>query len=248
MPPPVEPIPPKLTSTASLINHFREAIARWQSTRNSLGEGVVSTGCPPWDALLPGGGLRRGSLVEWLADGDGTGRQTLSLHVARQACQDGGIVIVLDPERNLFPPAVFHSGIPPEALLVVQPSNPAEHLWALEQSLRCRAVAAVLAGLDKLDPLVFRRLQVAAEQGGTLGLLFRPEGVRHEPTWAEVRFWVEPRPGGLAARRRVQIEVLRLRGGSAGGCIELEIDDETGTVHLACPMAHPTAAYRAARA
>lgn len=248
MPPPIGPLLPKPPAIPSLINQLRQELARWQSPRNSPGEGIISTGCPPWDALLPEGGFRRGSLVEWLADGEGTGRLTLALHLARQASQDGGVVIVLDPERNLFPPAVFHCGIPPQALIVVQPANPGEHLWALEQSLRCRAVAAVLAGLEKLDPLVFRRLQIAAEQGGSLGLLFRPEWVRPEPTWAEVRFRVEPRPGGLAGRRRVTIEVLRLRGGSPGGCIELEIDDETGTVHLAPPMAHPTAAYRAAGA
>ncbi len=248
MPPPNEPILPKPVSTASLVNHLRQELARWQSPRNPPDEALVSTGCPAWDALLPGGGFRRGTLVEWLADGDGTGRQTLALHVARQACQDGGVVIVLDPERNLFPPAVFHGGIPREAFIVVQPGNPVEHIWALEQSLRCQAVAVVLAGLEKLDPVVFRRLQIAVEQGGSLGLLFRPEWVRHEPTWAEVRFWVEPQPGDLSHRRRVKIEVLRLRGGSAGGCIELEIDDETGAVHLARPMAHPTAAYRAAGA
>lgn len=248
MAPPVEPIPEKTTPAASLVNRLREEIARWETARNASHGGVISTGCPAWDALLPGGGFRRGSLVEWLAEGDGTGRQTLALYVARQACREGGVVVVLDPERNLFPPAVFHWGIPPEALIVVQPSDPGEHLWALEQSLRCRAVAGVLAGLEKLDPLVFRRLQIAAQQGGGLGLLFRPEGARQEPTWAEVRFWVEPRPGGFWGGRRVKIEVLRLRGGIAGGSIELEIDDATGVVHLASAVGHPAAVYRAAGA
>lgn len=248
MNPPVDPILPKPAFPASLVNQLREEIARWESLRNPPSEGVISTGCPAWDALLPGGGFRRGTLVEWLADGDGTGRQTLALHVARQACREGGVVVALDPERNLFPPAVFHWGIPPDVLVVVQPGTPVEQLWALEQSLRCRAVAVVLAGLEKLDPVVFRRLQIAAEQGGSLGFLFRPEWARHEPTWAEVRFRVEPRPGGLSGRRRVKIEVLRVRGGGAGGGIELEIDDEAGAVHLDSSMAHPTAAYRAAGA
>jgi len=247
MDPLIEPLLAKTTSRCS-IDRLREEIARWEAAWNPSHGGVISTGCSAWDALLPGGGIRQGSLVEWLAEGEGTGRQTLAVHVARQACRDGGVVIVLDPERNLFPPAIFHWGIPPEALIVVQPGNPVEHLWALEQSLRCRAVAGVLAGVKKLDPVVFRRLQIAAEQGGGLGLLFRPDWARHEPTWADVRFWVEPLPGGLSGRRRVKIKVLRLRGGIGGGSIELEIDDETGAVRLASPLAHPTAAYRAARA
>lgn len=248
MNPPIEPLLPKTASASPLVNQLRQEIARWEAARHPPSEEIISTGCPAWDALLPGGGFRQGSLVEWLADGDGTGRQTLALHVARQALRKGGVVVVLDRERSFFPPAVFHWGIPPESLIVVQPSNPGEQLWALEQSLRCRAVVAVLAGLEKLDPLAFRRLQLAAEQGGGVGLLFRPGWVRHEPTWAEVRFWVEPRPGGRSDRRRVKIEVLRLRGGLAGGGIELEIDDETGAVHLDCPVAHPAAIYRAAGA
>jgi hypothetical protein len=38
----------------------------------------------------------------------------------------------------------------------------------------------------------FRRLQLAAETGGTLGLLVRPAQARDEPSWADLRLLVEP--------------------------------------------------------
>jgi protein ImuA len=119
----------------------------------------------------------------------------------------------------------------------------------LDQALRCPGVAAALAWPEKLDGRTFRRLQLAAEEGGALGLLMRPEHVRHEPSWAEVRLLVEPRPVATpGGGRRLTIQLLRCRGGAGGGDVEVEIDDETRVVHLAPRLAHPAASRRAAGA
>jgi len=128
-------------------------------------------------------------------------------------------------------------------------SAQADNLWALDQALRCAGVAAVLAWPEKLDGRTFRRLQLAAEQGGGLGLLVRPEGVRHEPSWAEVRLVVEPLPAvGPHAPRRLKVELLRSRGGASGGSVELELDDETHPLHLVSRLARPASHRRAAGA
>ena len=50
----------------------------------------ISTGCGPLDAALPGRGLLRGSLVEWLGDGPGCGAGMLALRAASEACREGG--------------------------------------------------------------------------------------------------------------------------------------------------------------
>jgi protein ImuA len=140
-------------------------------------------------------------------------------------------------------------GIDPEGLIVVQAVSQADNLWALDQALRCPGVAAVLAWPEKLDGRTFRRLQLAAEQGGGLGLLVRSGRVRHESSWAEVRLAVEPL---LATApddpRRLKVELLRCRGGSSGRSIEVELDDETHPLHLASRLAHPAAHRRAAGA
>jgi hypothetical protein len=46
------------------------------------GRETVSTGFPSLDRLLPAGGVRRGSLVEWLAGGDAAGAISLACAVA----------------------------------------------------------------------------------------------------------------------------------------------------------------------
>jgi protein ImuA len=279
-------------SSGELIEALRRQIARLEGTRHPRdeSEGPVSSGCRALDRLLPDEGFRRGSLVEWLASGEGTGAETLALGVAARACSEGGALVVLDRRRQLYPPAAARLGISLEQMIVVHALGEADAAWALDQALRCPAVAAVLAWPDagsekgsgtfcrngprppfgrcpashkrfltpfRFDGRTFRRLQLAAEQGGGLGLLVRPDHVRGEPSWADVRLLVEPLPpagcrlpaaGSPPAGRRLRVCVLRCRGGRGGGSVELEIDDETHTVHPAAPLARHQAPPRAAGA
>ena len=214
----------------------------------SPSQATVSTGCEALDRLLPGHGFRRGTLVEWLAAEPGGGAATLAFYAAREAARQGGVLVVLDRAGEFYPPAAIRLGIAIEKLLVVQAVEEAETTWALDQALRCPAVAAAVAWPERLDDRTFRRLQLASEEGGTLGLLVRPQAARAEPSWADVRLGVEPLPASAAAARRLRIQVLRCRGSAAGGSVEVEIDDETRPVHLASPLVDPTARRRAARA
>jgi protein ImuA len=223
------------------LETLRQKIIRLEGARSGGNRGAVRSGCRPLDELLPDGGLRRGTLAEWLAAGDGAGACTLALLAARESCRDGGVLVVLDSGGEFYPPAAVRLGIPLEQMLVVRAGDLADNLWALDQSLRCRAVAAVMAWPEKLDGRTFRRLQLAAEEGGGLGLLIRPGAARHEPSWADVRFLVEPLPRGPAPNaRRLQIDLLRCRGSCEGRSVEVEIDDETHTVHPPARRAEPT--------
>jgi protein ImuA len=224
---------------SQLIETLRGQIARLEGVHRPVSPEGVSSGCVALDRLLPGGGFRRGTLVEWLSGADGAGAASLAIAAAREACREGGAVVVLDPRHEFYPPAAVRAGIAPHGLLVVQPATEADSCWALDQALRCLGVAALLAWPDRLDGRTFRRLQLAAEEGGCLGLLLRPQAVLAEPSWADVRLKVEPLPAleAAAAGRRLKIDLLRCRHGAGGESIEVEIDDETHTVHLASPLA-----------
>ena len=77
--------------TPSGIEALRRQIARLEgSGRHGEASEAVASGCRPLDRLLPMGGFRRGSLVEWLAGGDATGAETLAMFAAREASRDGG--------------------------------------------------------------------------------------------------------------------------------------------------------------
>jgi len=241
--------------------HHLEATRRQSSSRTTH----VTSGCGALDRVLPGGGFVRGSLVEWLGlRGGGAG--TLALLAARQAAEEGGSVVIVDRQRWFYPPAAAAWGLDPRRLIVVWPSSVREELWAVDQSLRCTAVAAVWAQPQRLDQRWFRRWQLAAEEAGTLGLLLRAARVRGQPSWADVQLAVVPvARGGESGddeeeNWRLRIEITHCRGAAAGGTIELEVDgirgevrevtrrEETLSVPLAAALARTALGHRQARA
>ena len=235
---------------AKVIAALRQRMADAATGHRAAGT-AISSGFPPLDALLAAGGFRAGALVEWLSDGEGLGATTLALAAAREACRAGGALVVLDRRRQFYPPAAVRLGIDPQRLLIVYAGTRAEEAWALDQALRCAAVGAVLAWPERLDSKAFRRLQLAAEEGGGLGLLVRPEKARHEPSWADVRLLLMPyaaepkakgvrQPAAAPFTRRVRIVLVHSRGGADGRTIEMEVSDESDSLRVAAPLADPT--------
>jgi protein ImuA len=234
------------------LDELRRRITRLEGARRSGDFAVVGSGCAALDAMLPDGGVRSGSLIEWISAGEGVGTHTLALLTAREACRNGGLLVALDRRREFCPPAVVRLGIDPEQLMVVHPENAADHDWAMDQVLRSPAVAAVVAWPDRLNGRTFRRWQLAAEEGECVGLLLRAAAARSEPSWADVRLWVEslptpmPRPvvapriatagrglmqNHLSRSRLLRMVLLRCRGAVSGRSIDVELDDETYCVH-----------------
>jgi cell division inhibitor SulA/protein ImuA len=86
-----------------------------------------------------------------------------------------------------------------------------EPLWAFEQTLGSGASDITLAWAARSPRArALRRLQLAAERGKTLGVLFRPQRAAQESSAAVLRLAVEPKPGGA------RITLLKSRGGARG--------------------------------
>jgi protein ImuA len=142
-------------------------------------------------------------------------------------------------------------GIDLAKVLVLRPTSEADAVWALDQALRCRGVGAVWAACDRLDMRNFRRLQLAAECGGTVGLLIRPARLRGQPTWADVQWEVrgmKDEGRGMKTEKglrrssfifhsssfqgfsswRVEVELVRCRGAAGGQKVILELDEAAG--------------------
>lgn len=216
------PVPKSL-----LIEQLRQQLALEESCHLKRGE-VFSTGCPALDRVLPDRGLARGSLLECLDERTGSGAETLAVVLTRAVGRAHGIVVIIDRQRQFYPLAAAAWGIALEQLVIIHPANESEELWAAVQSLRSRAVSAVWLRRDRLTPFDFRRLRLAAEEGETLGILLRPIRVRGQPTWADVQWLVQPRPGQQG--RRLQVELTRCRGGASGAMVEMEFDDVSGVM------------------
>ncbi len=288
-------------SRERLVEGLRQQLGQWASTKTREAN-VFSCGVAAIDRLLPAGGLRHGMLVEWMmtpvaAGGSPAanaetrapklrrigappvatnGTFTLSLLGAREACGEGGVLVVIDRTRTFYPPAAAAWGIDLERTIVVWPQNARDELWAAVQSLRSPVVAAMWANIDRLDSRAFRRLQLAAEAGRTLGVLVRPAGARGQPSWADVRLEVESRAKSQESRarglaldsrlsvldllRRMEVRLVHCRQGRAGGRAMVEIDDvhrtvqgassnyDTHALPVVTQLADPTSRSHSARA
>jgi protein ImuA len=235
-----------------LVSGLRRQLGRWEAAGAADDTVVFSCGVPAIDRLLPSSGLRHGMLVEWLAGPSGAvggGAATLGLLGAREACAEGGALVVIDRSQTFYPRAAAAWGIDLDRMIVVHPKDARDELWAAVQALRSPAVAAMFATIDRLDSRAFRRLQLAAQAGRTLGMLLRPRGAREELSWADMSLEVETRAKGRESRarlsalgsrfsaldfhRRIQVRLLRCHNGRAGDSVVLEINDAAQTVREA---------------
>lgn len=206
-----------------------------------------TSGSAARDGSFPSRDLRPGGIVEWLAAAPGAGVFVSALQARSQPWPAQGIVAIVDSTGELYAPALSGWGLRPDQTLFIRPTTRWETSWAIEQCLRCPGVSATWAWVgQRLSPRVHRRWQLAAEVGGGVGIIFRPESARREPAWADLRLLVAPRPGGRGESRRVRIDVLYHRGGLGGTAQVWEIDHAEGAVRLVPEVAAPTAAEREA--
>ena len=110
-----------------------------------------------------------------------------------------------------FAPALVAQGVVLDRVAVVGGARP---LWAFEQVLGSGACDAALAWCREPKSRDLRRLQLAAERGRTLGVLFRPRRAAREASGAQLRVMLEPCRGG------VRVTCLKGRG-LARGALEL---------------------------
>ena len=94
-----------------------------------------------------------------------------------------------------YGPGLRTFGLDPAALILVRPANMAELLWAVEEAIACRAVAAVVADIGShsklLDFTASRRLSLrAASTGGSIFLL--RYGIGREASAAHLRWCLSP--------------------------------------------------------
>jgi len=218
--------------------------AQAESVGNECG---FSTGLPGLDALAPGGKLARGAIHELLfhpAHGPPL-TPALLLHQAHQT----SCLFFSDPSRTLYPPALAGRGVDPGRLYVLRPSSREQELWAVAECLRCRAVTTVVARFDRLSRVEARKLQLAAEAGGGVGVVLRPTGRGSDIYAAVTRWLVEPARGDRTVQKW-KLQLIHGHGGHVGHTILLEVSRETGLVRtvdrLSDRPASTTAASRTA--
>ncbi len=186
-----------------------ERMSRGAHAADHAWPATLSTGFAEFDAVLPGGGWPVGAITELMPETQGIGELSLLLPALAQLSRAGRYLAWIAPPCLPYPPALEWRGLALDRLLLVQAPDAQAVLWAAEQALRCPAIGAVLAWPAALDDRRVRRLQLAAEAGGSCGLLYRPPAAARQPSPAALRLRLSALEAGL------QIEIHKARGGRA---------------------------------
>lgn len=196
----------------------------------------VPTGFAELDAQLPGGGWPRAALTELLTNQRGIGELRLLLPALARLSQDDKWLVLVSPPHRPFAPGFESLGVNLARLVVVETRSNSESLWAAERCLRSGSCAAVLAwpGFGPQTPL--RRLQLAAEEGKSVGMVFGSTRNAAQPSPAPLRVQL------AANRGLLELQILKRRGGgwapplslSLEGCMDfhaLEPDPRATNMH-----------------
>jgi hypothetical protein len=153
---------------------------------------ALPSGFAALDAALPGRGWPRGALTEILLEREGIGEIRLTLPALTQVQAEGRDVVWIAPPLSPYAPALAVAGLDLARLYVVHCREPKDALWAFDQALRAPECGAAFAWLPNHDERALRRLQVAAREGRTWGVLWRRPGQRGSAAAAPLRLALAP--------------------------------------------------------
>ena len=178
---------------------------------------AIASGFPSLDAVLPGSGWPTGALTEILLAREGIGEISLTLPALARLQAGHRDIVWIAPPHVPYAPALAAAGLDLTRFIFVRCATAADQLWAYEQALRAPECGAAFAWLATSDDRVLRRLQVAARDGGTWGVLWRRPGQHAVAAAAPLRLALAPQEGQLA------VQVLKRRGGEVVRPILLDV-------------------------
>src|ERR1700720_1078275 len=135
---------------------------------------VLPFGIKAIDRHLPGGGLALSALHEVAGGGHGAiDGAAAALFAAGIAARTRGKVLCCITRPDLFAPALAQAGLMPDRVIYVEAVDEKSVLICFEEGLRHGGLGAVVAEVARLSMTASRRLQLAAEGSGTIGLAIR---------------------------------------------------------------------------
>lgn len=192
------------------------------------------------DARLAGGGLATAALHEITGAKPGLSDDAAAtLFLAGIAARLPGTVLWALGRRDLFAPGLAQAGLTPDRLIYAECGRDEDVLAVMEEGLRHGGLAAIVGEVTRVTMASTRRLQLAAEEGGTTALMlkrWRKEDPLGLPSAAVTRWRIacapsEKLPVAGVGRPRWHVELARQRGGEAFNLI-VEGSDATGCLAL----------------
>lgn len=180
---------PLLKPAADNASSLSQLLARqdiWRGQQWQQQQLGYSTGFALLDEHLADNGWPQVGVCEVLCEGTGQGELSMVLPLLSQLIgydlsptktatqQQDTMVMLVAPPHVPSAQALLQQGLELARLIWIDTEERKERLWAIEQALSSGCVPLVLAWLDNLSTTEARRLQLAAEKGESLCMLYLP--------------------------------------------------------------------------
>ena len=225
---------------------LRAEIAALAESARGGGRPCLPFGLEAIDRRLAGGGLAADALHEIAGAAPGLSDEAaatlFAASIAARRAEGEGTILWALSRRDLFAPGLASAGLAPARLLYAECRRDEEVLAVMEEGLRHGGLAAVVGEVGRSPMAATRRLQLAAEESGTMALMLKRwrrsgEDPLALPSAAATRWRLASAPSerlpvpGIG-RARWRLALVRQRGGEPFDDILVEAPDEEARLAL----------------
>ncbi|WP_148862468.1 translesion DNA synthesis-associated protein ImuA [Marinobacter fonticola] len=205
---------------SEIIDKLLDSAQVWQASqqKRQTRTDAAATGFHLLDEYLPGAGWPRGAMIECLIPHCGIGELQLILPVLRKLTREGLTAFWIDAPHIPYAPALARAEVDIAHIVQVHTQSREDQLWTLENCLRSSTTGLVMVWLDSIKRSEIRRIQLAAEAGDSLCILFRDTSHAQEHSPAALRLKLAPEDGW-----KLQTDILKRRGGWPVADLKLSI-------------------------
>jgi protein ImuA len=206
-----------------IIQSLQKEILTLQGHRRRTADNLPYADVGPIQSAFPEGKFPIGAVHEFISQETEDAAATIGFiaGITGQLMNNSGTTFWIGAKRTIFPPALKIFGIRPQRIIFIELARPKECLWAIEEVLKCKSVAAVIGEVSDLGFAESRRLQLAVENSNVTGFIhrFRPRSLN--PVACVTRWMITQLPSeqieipGVGIPRW-NIELSKVRNGRPG--------------------------------
>jgi protein ImuA len=209
---------------SELIEKLQQEILSMQGLRPACAGERLHLGLDGLENAFPNGTFPVAAVHEFLSPVAEDAAATVGFmtgllsHLLRQ----DGFCLWAGTSRTVFPAALKTFGIEPDRIIFIDLSTDREVLWAMEEALKCTALAAVVGELREINLTESRRLQLAVEKSRVTGFLHRRYPRKIDNISCVSRWQISPVASGLEdgvpgiGHPQWNVQLLKIRNGKPG--------------------------------
>lgn len=233
---------------ADIIAGLQSDILRLEGFKPSNAR-MTDAGLGPITEAMPNAAFPLGAVHEFLTAKTEDAAATTGFISGLLASLMGssGTVLWISSGRMIFPPALKTFGVQPDRVIFIDLPSEKEVMWAIDESLKCAGLSAVVGEVKEISFKASRRLQLAVEQSQVTGFVIH-HCTQKANTTACISRWkitslasqsIDGLPGIGFPHWRVELQ--RIRNGKTG---VWEVQFIGGKFHTRCWSDQPSVKHQ----